>query len=84
MVIVDELNKNKKNGFLFCIVLVYSYLWLTPKELALDNKNEKKLLFILYCSRLFVPLHPQIGNRAAVSRPDVRESGENPELFLQL
>ena len=32
------------------------FLWLTPKVLPLDNKNENFPFFILYCAHLFVPL----------------------------
>ena len=48
---------------------------------ALTPKNNEKILSL---EEFFLPLHHDLGNSALVKCRRVRESGERPELFLQL
>ena len=48
-----------------------------------DERNENKSNFILHFARFFVPSQPDKAIWRLMS-PDVRESGESPELYLQL
>ena len=51
--------KRTQNESFYPILLVgmNNFCTLTPsKVLSFDNKNKKKLFFILYCAHLFVPL----------------------------
>ena len=54
---------------------------LCEKVLSFENENKSK--FILHFAHLFVPLPTNMAIWWLMP-PDVRESGESPELFLQL